>query len=339
MRQILLYLLSAVLVVSIVGCESGRLASRQSPTTDDPATEVPDVQVATTADDPLAEDLAATTTTLYAPPTDGTVVVTEGIDYRLNASELPSNPLNELDIYAPPQATNAPVMVMIHGGGWQIGDKANRGLLENKVPFFTEKGWLLVSINYRLSPAVQHPAHVQDVASAITWVHQHIANYGGDPAQVYLMGHSAGAHLAALVATDAEYLAAEGLALDALSGVILLDGAGYDVATQAEFARGQAQTMYHNAFGDDPAVWESASPISHVAADQGIPPFFITYVVRREPSRVQSERLATALTEAGVPATLFPAVGKSHASINQEFGLAGDAVTDAAWAWLQEQPQ
>lgn len=341
------WFLLIVLMVTTVGCEGGRLAERQGFPMDTPIaseTELNDVGVVTTDDDAVAEELEAAgsaSETPYAPPTDGAVVVTRDLYYgttELATLDAEQVALNSLDIYAPPGAgaTTAPVMVMIHGGGWQSGDKANPGLLANKVPFFTTNGWLFVSINYRLSPAVQHPAHVQDVAMALAWLQANIADYGGDPTRLYLMGHSAGAHLAALVATDEQYLESEGTGLDALSGVILLDGAGYNVATQAEFARGRAQEMYRTAFSDDPAVWNSASPINHVEADKGIPPVFVAYVVRREPSRIQSERLVEALTEADVPATLFAAEGKSHATINQEFGMAGDAVTTAAWGWLQK---
>lgn len=338
------WFLLIVLVLPMVGCEGGRLAERQGASVDTPIageTEVNDVGMATTDDDDVAEEWAAAGTpsdTPYAPPTDGAVVVTRDIYYgKEDVATLDAEQavLNSLDIYAPKGAATAPVMVMIHGGGWQIGDKANPGLLANKVPFFTTNGWLFVSINYRLSPAVQHPAHVQDVATALAWVEAHSADYGGDPTRLYVMGHSAGAHLAALVAMDEQYLEAEGTGLEALSGVILLDGAGYNVATPAQFARGRAQEMYRTAFGDDPAGWDSASPITHVEADKGIPPFFVAYVVRREPSRVQSERLVEILTEAGVPAELFAAEGKTHATINQGFGVAGDAVTGAVWAWLQ----
>lgn len=324
--------LFVLLVISLMlaGCARAR-GIDSNPT---PPAETASVEAIIT-DETVAEELTAARGEAYSIPNDGSMVVTQDIYYGDAEEGTPAAVnLNSLDIYAPPDADSAPVMVMIHGGGWQIGDKANRGLLENKVPFFTGNGWLFVSINYRLSPDVQHPAHVEDVAKALAWIETNIRDYGGDPSQLYLMGHSAGAHLAALVATDEQYLGAEGLELDALSGVILLDGAGYNLETQAEFARGRAAEMYQNAFGNDPAVWADASPINHVEVDKGIPRFLIMYVVRRDPSRLQSERLAGALEAAGVPFELFPADDKTHMTINQEFGQRGDAVTEAAWAWL-----
>src|SRR4030095_10355295 len=100
-----------------------------------------------------------------------------------------------LDIYAPKAAQKLPVIVYIHGGGWGKGDKREVGA---KPQFFTSAAWLLVSINYRLLPAGKHPANVEDVAKALAWVHSNIARHGGDPARLFVMGHSAGAHLAAL---------------------------------------------------------------------------------------------------------------------------------------------
>ena len=95
----------------------------------------------------------------------------EGVDPKLLS----------LDLYAPQNAGRQPVMVMIHGGGWRNGDKANAGMTRTKVPFFVGRGYVYVSINYRLSsaPDVKHPLHVQDVAAALAWVHDHVAEYGG----------------------------------------------------------------------------------------------------------------------------------------------------------------
>ena len=90
-------------------------------------------------------------------------------------------------------------MVYVHGGGWKRGDKSRVG---EKVEFFTGRGWVFVSVNYRLLPEGAHPANVNDVARALAWVHDHATDYGGDPDRLFLMGHSAGAHLAALVATS-----------------------------------------------------------------------------------------------------------------------------------------
>lgn len=111
-------------------------------------------------------------------------------------------------------------MIFVHGGGWRRGDKS---AVVRKAAFFTGDGWLFVSVNYRLVPEGRHPTNVQDVANALAWVHNHSAEVGGDPDAICLMGHSAGAHLASLVATDERYLENAGHSLGILNGVIALD--------------------------------------------------------------------------------------------------------------------
>src|SRR4051812_45723605 len=104
-----------------------------------------------------------------------------------------------LDVYAPPNAKNLPVIFWIHGGGWQAGDKSE---VYTKPQVFNGKGFVFVSTNYRLLPDVDMATLTRDVAKAIRWVHDHIAEHGGDPKRLLIMGHSAGAQLAALLCTD-----------------------------------------------------------------------------------------------------------------------------------------
>src|SRR3954471_17625163 len=115
-----------------------------------------------------------------------------------------------LDVYAPAGAKNVPVVFWIHGGGWQAGNKSMVGV---KPKAFTEAGFVFVSISYRLLPTVDMTALTSDVATALGWVHKNIATYGGDPARLFVMGHSAGAQLAALMCTDEKYVNAQGFSL------------------------------------------------------------------------------------------------------------------------------
>ncbi len=231
--------------------------------------------------------------------------------------------LLSLDLYAPATGQNHPVIVMVHGGGWQRGDKANANVAAQKVRAFVAAGYIFVSVNYRLSPAVKHPAHVQDVAKALAWVNQNIKRYGGNPGRIYLMGHSAGAHLAALVATDSRYLKATGQNLSLIKGVILLDGAGYDIP---RLMREHDQpNFYITAFGNDERAWREASPITYIAPGKGIPPFLVFYTPRPR-AQMLSENLRDALTRAGVPVRTRM-INKSHAQINRDVGQPGDEVT------------
>lgn len=110
---------------------------------------------------------------------------------------------DRLDIYLPLGATKTPVVVYFHGGGLLYGDKSLGQVVAKRL---LAHGIGLVSANYRLSPGVMHPAHVEDAAAATAWVFKNIADYGGDPQQLYVSGHSAGAYLAALLALDPQHL-------------------------------------------------------------------------------------------------------------------------------------
>jgi acetyl esterase/lipase len=201
---------------------------------------------------------------------------------------------------------------------------------------FAERGWIFVSVNYRLHPDADFREQAADLAAAVAWIRAHARDYGGDPQRLHLLGHSAGAHLAALLATDHRYLAAEKLQLRDLRGVVLLDGAGYDIARQIRTAARPVRRLYDTVFGDDPAVLAEASPITHVAADKGIPPFLILYVDDRATSKAQSESFAKTLSNAGVPAGAVGAENKTHRTINREFGKTGDEPTRRAFAFLEE---
>ena len=213
--------------------------------------------------------------------------------------------LTRLDVYAPARGDNHPVVVWIHGGAWRIGDKSR---VQSKPGAFNDRGYVFVSVNYRLHPAVTNKEQAGDIARAIRWVYDHVKDHGGDPERIFLMGHSAGAHLAALVATDERYLGETGLKLSDLSGVILLDGAGYDIPLQVRQAvLPRMKTMYTAVFTEDEATQRDASPITHVAPGKGIPPFLILHVASRKDSKIQSDGLAAKLRRGGVEAKVVPA--------------------------------
>ena len=238
--------------------------------------------------------------------------------------------LQSLDLYAA-SGQIRPLVVFIHGGGWRIGDKTTATAGREKAAFFNARGLAYASLNYRLSPGVTHPAHVEDVAAALAWLADHAADHGLDPHRIYLMGHSAGAHLAALVATDARRLSHYGRTPAMLRGVIVLDGAGYDVTEQAPATMqrgGLLGEMYQAAFGDDPAGWADASPVNFVARGHVTAPFLIVHTDRPDSVR-QSTLLADKLRDAGVEARLFRAAGYTHADVNRRIGQPGEPVTGA----------
>lgn len=136
-----------------------------------------------------------------------------------------SDPRQRLDIYMPAGlragTSRHKTLIFFHGGGWSRGTK-NRHKFVGRA--FARDGYVTVLANYRLYPKVRFPAFVDDAANAVGWVHQNIAQHGGDPDRLYLMGHSAGAHIAALVALDQSYLKAAGVPRSAVLGMIGLAG-------------------------------------------------------------------------------------------------------------------
>lgn len=242
-----------------------------------------------------------------------------------------------LDVYAVQGATGLPVMIFVHGGAWTMGDKS---YVDLKPDYFNRSGFVFISVNYRLSPAFVFPVQPEDVASAVAWVHAHIENYGGDPEKIFLMGHSAGAQLVALIGTDARYLQSAGLDLGNIKGIISLDTQAYDL-TKVIHDSPQEEAFYTSVFGIDPSGWEAASPVSYVSAGKGIPPMVVAYsgglMGQGTYTRQQAaEEFAAKLQGVGVETLLVPAPEKSHAEINREFGEPDDPVTLSAMGFLQQ---
>jgi acetyl esterase/lipase len=239
-----------------------------------------------------------------------------------------------LDIYAPPNAKNLPVVFWIHGGGWAAGDKSDVG---TKPQWFMERGYVVVSTNYRLLPTVDMGTLIRDVAKAFGWTHKHIADYGGDPKRVLVGGHSAGAQLAAILCTDDRYLKAEGVSFDSLIGCVPVDGDTYDVPAIIETAETRLRVHHlpprvnghREKFGNTPENHKDFSAVTHVAKDKGIPPFLILYVAAHPDTTAQAQRLGAVLKEAGVPTTLFGAKDTNHSKLNNDLGLPDDPATKA----------
>jgi arylformamidase len=253
----------------------------------------------------------------------------------------PAQDRQVLDVYSPPKAKSLPVVFWIHGGGWQTGDKTD---VQIKPQAFADKGFVFVSTNYRLLPNVDMATIVRDIAKSIRWVHDHIAAYGGDPERILVMGHSAGAQLAALVCTDDRYLKAEGLSLGIIKGCVPVDGDTYDVPAIIETAEtrrrvhGQPQLTFghREKFGNDLAKHRDFSAVTHVAKDKGIPPFLILHVAEHPDTSAQAHRLASVLKGAGIAAKVFGARESTHNKINDNLGLPDDPGTKALFEFVGE---
>ena len=262
--------------------------------------------------------------------------VTRDIPYASPAAER-----QVLDVHAPAGAKNLPVVLWIHGGGWQAGDKTD---VQVKPTFFMEQGLVFVATNYRLLPHVEMDVLVRDVARAVGWVHRHIAGHGGDPRRIFLMGHSAGAQLAALLCTDERYLAAEGVPFTALAGCVPVDGDTFDlppiIATAEMRAMLYGQPLptfgHRQKFGNDPRKHVDFSAVTHVAKGKGIPPFLILHVAGHPDTTAQAQRLAAVLAGVGVAAKVHAGRETTHVKINADLGMPGDPATQDLAAFLAE---
>ena len=244
----------------------------------------------------------------------------------------PAQDRQVLDIYASEGAKDLPVVFWIHGGGWQAGDKTD---VQIKPRVFAERGFVFVSTNYRLLPKVEMEVLIRDVAKALGWVHKHIAEHGGDPKRIFVMGHSAGAQLAALICIDDRYLKAEGVPFDVLKGCVPVDGDTYDLPAMIMTA--ELRQMVHGLplptpghrgkFGNDPKKHVDFSAVTHVAKGKGIPPFLILHVAGHPDTTAQAKRLGAVLQQAEIPVKVFGAQETTHNKLNADLGLPDDPAT------------
>ncbi len=253
----------------------------------------------------------------------------------------PTNPRQMVDVYAPAGAKNLPVVFWIHGGGWQGGD---RTAIQIKPRAFVEKGLVFVSTGYRLLPEVDMVTIFRDIAKSVRWTHDHIAEYGGDPKRILVMGHSAGAQLAALICTDDRYLKAEGISLSIIKGCVPVDGDPYDVPAIIETAETRLRVHgmpmpkngHRQKFGNDPALHRDYSAVTHVAKGKGIPPILILHVADHPDNTMQARRFEAVLKDAGIPVKVFAAKETNHPRINENLGLPDDPPTKAVFEFVAE---
>jgi acetyl esterase/lipase len=221
---------------------------------------------------------------------------------------------HKLDLYLPRDKKSFPVLVFLHGGSWRTGDRSLYAALGQR---FARAGIGVAIPSYRLMPQNPHPAQIEDASAAFAWVVRNIGQRGGDVSHIYLSGHSAGAHLAALLALDEKYLKKFDLPRSAIRSVIVMSGV-YEVDKLDTFL----------AAGDK----HDASPLAH--AHVGSPPFLISYCQWDYFGLPKQARdFATALKKNFVPAQLLYVPGENHISevisLVQEQGLLVDTILAA----------
>jgi len=234
---------------------------------------------------------------------------------------------NRLDVYRPARAEGAPLLFMVHGGGWRNGDKANPRSIRNKVSRWVAKGYVVVSINYRMLPEVAPVEQAEDVAKALAFVQRSARSWDADPTRVLVMGHSAGAHLVSLLTADPTIIARHGG--QPWLGTVSLDSAAFDVV---EIMKGRHLGLYDTAFKSDPAYWQQASPV-HRLTGKPVAPMLAVCSSKRSDSCPQARAFAAKAGPLGGRVTVLP-VDMTHMEINEQLGLGG-AYTESVEAFMR----
>jgi len=227
-----------------------------------------------------------------------------------------SDPRQRFDVYAPAQASDAPVIVMVHGGGWRRGDKAMPGVVVNKVAYWVPRGAVVISVDYRMLPDTPPLEQARDVARALALAQRRAATWGADPDRFVLMGHSAGAHLVALLAARPELAREQGA--HSWRGTVSLDSACLDVM---QTLRGRHLPLYDEAFGNNPADWLAASPFQQLRAP--VAPFLAVCSSRRRDSCPQAHAFVNKMHLLGSRGRVLEEE-LSHAEINRQLGEPSD---------------
>ncbi len=262
---------------------------------------------------------------LDAPEAPGPFALPSGIAVRRDVEYGPA-PRQRFDVYAPAHAQGAAVVFMVHGGGWAVGDKHAASVVANKAARWVPRGIVLISANYRMLPVADPIEQARDVARAVAAAQQQASSFGGDRAKFVLMGHSAGAHLVALL--DASPALASHLDVTPWLGTVALDSAALDVPTVMQ---SRHLPLYDRAFGSSPEFWNTASPFRMLA--NGAAPVLAVCSTRRQLSCPEAHRFVARATSLGVRAAVLEE-DLSHAEINERLGTEG-AYTDAVEAFLK----
>lgn len=224
-----------------------------------------------------------------------------------------SDPLQNFNVYMPPETSGAPVIFMVHGGGWSGGDKADTEVVQNKVAFWVPAGYIFISIDYPLVPQVNPVQQAQSVALALVYAQQHATEWGGDPKKFILMGFSAGGNLIAQVAANPSL--ATSLGAQPWLGTVSLDGAAFDVP---EIMYSNHPAVYDEAFGTNEALWDAASPTLQVSSR--IAPFYAICSSQETLTCTQAQQFVSTVQGFGTTATIQQE-NLSHDQIDANLGL------------------
>ena len=234
-----------------------------------------------------------------------------------------SDALQKIDVYLPklsaPKTENhqlAPILLVVHGGAWSMGDKSRSGLIQHKANYWNQAGWVVISVNYRLVPNVTVQQQTQDIADALSFVQKNASNWQADADKIIIMGHSAGAHLVTLLSTHPKWITNFPKPWKA---TIALDSAAYDV--EAIMSNQHAQ-LYNRAFGASVEHWRLVSPKTQLS--HALPAFLaVCSTVRPDQPCIQAQAFTEQAKTFGTITQLLP-ISMTHIEINRNLGLNND---------------
>lgn len=232
------------------------------------------------------------------------------------------HPRHKMDVYLPEDSKdskNAPVIFMVHGGAWFMGDKAGHGVVENKVKHWVNKGFILISVNYRLLPEAEPLKQAKDVAKALAFAQKKVATWGGNSAKFILMGHSAGGHLISILATSPQLIRQKGG--KPWLGTVSIDTAVYNVSKIMEKKNFR---FYSKAFGENKAYWKKISPYHRLK--QATQPFLAICSTQRRYACPQATRFVKKAHSFASRATVLP-INLTHIAANKELGKQNNYTT------------
>lgn len=237
--------------------------------------------------EPLTNDFRSS----YSNVGDATVNI--DIPYGLDAAQ-------KYDVYLPASASNAPIIVMVHGGAWTSGDKQAENVAEAKAGYFVAKGYIFVSLNYRLLPQSDPLIQAADVARGIANIQTNALKWGGDKNKIVLMGSGAGGHLAALLSSNPSLASDQGATTWA--GAVVLETAALNVPALMSSSH---EHVYDTAFGANLEFWEDSSP-THLVHSSGVPILVVCSTESAENTCSKANAFKQAADSAGVSVTVSP---------------------------------
>lgn len=249
--------------------------------------------------------------------------------------------LQKLDIYIPSAKSGPlPVLIHIHGGAWSYGDKAHT---KAQGIFYAKHGIVVVCINYRLSergnPTIKHPTHIKDCASAVSWVFKNIKKYGGDTNKIYLSGHSSGAHLASLLATDGTYVQEYGISPININGVVAVDTAGFNLNSymiapeESNPSIKKMKKIVQSIFAKDKEELLKASPINYI--NHKTCQKFLVIVSSARPLAIGvSRNFVCALNKSKKEASILEVDGHTHEQMNLAMSVPDNPISNAILSFL-----